>query len=162
MTSLVESPSELIENVQNALLQHEQADIQIEHVFTPGLYTRICRIPAGTLLVSAIHRSEHPFVVLEGKCRVFSENEGPVIYQAPYQGVTQPGTKRIIYTESAVTWLTFHATHLTDPLEIGKHIIEPESATEGHLPSWMQDALTYPNQHLTTTSSWHGSQSPPQ
>ena len=46
--------------------------------------------------------------------------------KAPYHGITEPGTKRVIYAETDCVWVTYHPTHLTDVNEIEQEILEPE------------------------------------
>lgn len=100
------------------------ADIRSSHVFTPGLYIRGCRIPKDTLLVTEIHRTTHPFVVTEGIVHVWTENEGAVRIEAPYHGITTPGTRRVIFTETDTVWTTYHVTEETDVEKIGAEILE--------------------------------------
>jgi hypothetical protein len=64
-------------------------------------------MPAGTLLTSKIHKTEHPFIVSKGKLNVFLNGEMQYI-EAPYSGVTKPGTRRVIYILEDCIWTTFH------------------------------------------------------
>ncbi|QJE99133.1 hypothetical protein [Luteolibacter luteus] len=124
------------------MVEQPPADIRARHLFTPGLYTRGCRIPRHTLLVTEQHLTEHPFIITEGTAWVWSENEGVVIYQAPHIGVTKPGTRRVIWTETEVMWTTFHATEETDVEQIGRTIlaeVENPLLPDGHpgLHAWL-------------------------
>jgi hypothetical protein len=78
------------------------------HRFLPGLYAREILMPAGTLLTSKIHNTEHPYVVLSGRVRVFVPGEGVVILEAGHVGITKPGTKRLLFIEEDCRWITFH------------------------------------------------------
>lgn len=102
-------------------------DIQVTHAFTPGLYIRTCRIPAGALLTSMMHRTEHPFVITEGRIRVISEHEPSVTYQAPHHGITKPGTRRMLFAEEETVWTTYHVTDETDVEKIGEQILAPNT-----------------------------------
>jgi hypothetical protein len=42
------------------------------------------------------------------------DGEKIVTYTAPYQGITKPGTKRILYNHTDVIWTTFHVSEETD------------------------------------------------
>lgn len=94
----------------------------VVHRFTPGLYIREIHIPAGTLLTTMTHKTEHPFVISKGRVRVTSETEGSVVYEAPYCGITQPGTRRALLAETDLVWTTFHVTDETDVEKIGEAI----------------------------------------
>lgn len=78
------------------------------HIFTPGLYTREIFIPAGTLLTSKIHATQHPFVISKGDVSVWTEATGTVRLKAPHTGITVPGTRRVIFTHEDTIWTTFH------------------------------------------------------
>lgn len=94
------------------------------HTFTPGMYVRELFLPAGSVNVSKIHRTEHPFVVLVGRVSVYSDNDGAQHIRAPYFGITRVGSRRLVVAHENTVWLTFHATDLKDVDEIEKMIIE--------------------------------------
>jgi hypothetical protein len=92
-----------------------QVEMPLKHTFTPGMYARQIFMPKGTLVISRIHKTEHPYVVTEGRARVWTEDNGVVDIKAPHFGVTKPGTCRVLYIVEDCTWTTFHATDETDP-----------------------------------------------
>lgn len=96
--------------------------------FTPGLYSRTIFMPAGSVVVSRIHKTEHQFVVSQGDCLVYSPNTGPVRIRAPHMGITKPGTHRVLVMLADTIWTTFHATDLTDLKELDEALLEPVSA----------------------------------
>ena len=114
-----------IDEMEAAIAANGAAECPVVHRFTPGMYIREILIPAGTLGTSMEHRTEHPFVISQGTVYVMSENEGKVIYTAPHCGITKPGTRRVLYAETDVIWITFHATEETDVDKIGEAILEP-------------------------------------
>lgn len=77
------------------------------HRFTPGLYIREIQMPEGSLIVSKIHDTEHPFIVSKGKVSVMTE-DNEIIIEAPYTGITKPGTRRSLYCHTDVVWTTIH------------------------------------------------------
>lgn len=115
--------------------------IEIVHRFTPGLYTRECRMQAGHLFISKIHKSEHPFVISAGDVSVF-EGEKARRLTAPHTGVTLPGTRRILITHAFTIWTTFHVTSKTDPVEVERDIIEEREnlLLSGHAPEQLRGA----------------------
>ncbi len=82
----------------------------LEHIFTPGLYTRKITMPAYSRFTSSIHQSTHPFFVLKGKLSVFSEIDGVQHIEAPYNGITKPGTRRVLQIHEETIWITSHVT----------------------------------------------------
>lgn len=91
----------------------EPATEELEHVHTPGLYGRKWSSKAGTMCITAEHKVEHQFVILNGVVSVgIITPDGVVwekeIYEAGKNGITKPGTRRIIYLWSDTTWMTFH------------------------------------------------------
>lgn len=99
-----------ISRQENAIDRHDdQGPVKLRHTFTPGLYTREIFMPKGALVVSRIHLFEHPFVVSQGKVSVF-DGEQVVTIHGHYQGITKPGTKRLLYCHEDTIWTTFHVT----------------------------------------------------
>jgi len=94
----------------------------LTHQFINGLYVRMVHMPAGMVVTTKIHKVRHPFFVMFGKCRVMTE-EGTVEIHAPYQGVTEPGTKRLIHVLEDCVWYTVHATDKTTPEEVEEEVI---------------------------------------
>jgi len=100
-------------------------DCPLNHIFTKGLYTRTIHMPEGTLIVSKIHKTEHPYFMLQGKALVWTENQGVVEIAAPFVGVTQPGTRRVLFIKEASIWCTTHEWLEGETLEdIENRIIE--------------------------------------
>ena len=110
--------------------------LPLVHRFTPGLYAREITMPAGTLITSRIHRTEHMFVVSKGRVSVWADGAWQLI-EAPHTGVTKPGTRRVLYIHDDCVWTTFHATPHTTPEAVEEEIIAPHG---GHLAD-VQEAL---------------------
>lgn len=100
----------------------------LTHRFTPGLYTREIFMPAGSLITSKIHNTEHPYVISKGVVSVFTDEDGEVLLKAPHCGITKPGTRRVLYIHEDCVWLTFHPCVDGETVEaIEKRIIEPHN-----------------------------------
>lgn len=98
-------------------------DSKLTHRFV-RLYIRTIEMKRGTVWSTKIHKTRHPFEISKGRVAVWTELDGWQRYQAPYSGVTEPGTKRFIVVEEDCTWSTFHETDKTDIAEIEKDIIQ--------------------------------------
>ncbi len=101
----------------------EQASFVNAHSFCPGVYARTIFMHAGAVLTSRIHKTQHFFVVSKGRCTVVDSHGTELHIEAPYMGVTMPGTKRALRIHEDTIWTTFHATDLTDVAEIEKAIL---------------------------------------
>lgn len=113
-----------IDALEAGLAQFPAAEMPVVHRFTPGLYIREIHIPAGTLLTSMEHKTRHPFVISKGRIGVRSGTE-EIIYEAPYTGITEPGTRRVLYAFEDTIWTTFHVTGHTDVEKIAADILAP-------------------------------------
>ena len=78
------------------------------HKFTDGMYIREIFMPAGSLITSKIHKTEHPYVVSYGKTAVSIDGKDWHEITAPYTGITYPGTRRVLYILEDCIWTTFH------------------------------------------------------
>lgn len=94
----------------------------VKHSYGDGCYIREIFMPAGTLIVSKIHKSAHPYFVLKGKALVGTET-GVVEITAPYWGMTLTGTKRALFIQEDMIWITVHVTKETELEKIEKEII---------------------------------------
>lgn len=84
-------------------------ELPLKHIFTPGLYCRQIFMPKGALLTSRIHLTEHPYFVLEGVVSVWDDADGWVLKKARDEGITKPGTRRILLIHEDCVWMTCHA-----------------------------------------------------
>ena len=94
----------------------------VQHSFADGCYIRQIFNPAGQLIVTKIHKKKHPFFLMVGEMSVLTE-EGVEYLKAPYFSVTEPGTKRFIYTHTDCIFVTVHATEETDIKKIEEEVI---------------------------------------
>ena len=94
----------------------------LKHSFADGCYIREIFNPAGELIVTKIHKQKHCFFLIKGKMSILTEN-GVEHIEAPYHGITVPGTKRVIYAHTDCIFITVHATKHTDIDIIEKEII---------------------------------------
>lgn len=94
----------------------------LAHLFGHGVYVRECRLPAGMLLTTKIHKKDHPYFVLEGKARVLDE-AGVHEVTAPCYGMTKAGTKRLILVLEDLLWVTVHGTRKKTLEAIEKDVI---------------------------------------
>jgi hypothetical protein len=116
-----------------------QVNCPLVHRFTTGMYIREIHMPAGIVVTSRIHKTQHPFVITKGVCEVVKEDGTHEVLKAPYTGITEAGTRRVLLIHEDTVWTTFHNTDKTDPVEIEEDItytdnpLLPEGFRQGYL-----------------------------
>lgn len=128
---------ECAEAVQQKVGELPQIDLPIFHHFAPNVYMRQMDAPAGAIVVSKMHRTEHMNILLKGSLSVITEH-GIEYLKAPLILKSDAGTKRIGYFHEDSTWVTVHPTELTDLEEIEAQVIVPESEIQEFLKSLPQ------------------------
>ena len=115
-----------ITKLEEKMRKHHAVSIDdycpLKHTFGEGYLIREINTPAGELIITKIHKQNHPFFLLKGKCSVLTE-DGVKYMEAPYYGITSVGTKRIIYCHTDVVWVCVHITESTDIEKIEEDII---------------------------------------
>lgn len=122
----------MIDRLEVEMIRKPAVELPVEHRFTNatpgrpggGVYCRTIFMPAGTLLTSKIHKTQHQYFILRGKVSVWTEFEGWVTLEAPHHGTTEPNTRRVLYIHEDTTWTTCHPTDETDVAKIEADIIE--------------------------------------
>lgn len=92
------------------------------HSFADGQYIREIYNPADAIIITKIHKKNHPFFLLEGKMTIITLEE-TITIEAPHYGVTKAGTKRIIYTHEPCRFVTVHRTDSTSISEIEEEVV---------------------------------------
>lgn len=102
--------NEAIDKLESMLLQRFPGiDCPLEHTFMPGLYMRQIFMPKGSKITSKIHKHRHPFFVLKGSVKVWLDGHGWQLIQAPYKGITESGTRRVLDVLEDTIWVTVHS-----------------------------------------------------
>lgn len=129
-----ETSSEIAHNIRDKIMSVEKWISQmpgakfgddcgpLRHSFTDDCYIREILMPAGMFISSKIHKTQHPYFVMVGDVSVLTE-DGVVRIKAPYAGITEIGTKRILYTHEDTIWITVHVTKEKDLKKIEEEVI---------------------------------------
>ena len=88
----------------------------LKHWLAPGVYAREIHLPAGTVVVGKIHRHRHFNIISKGRITCYTEF-GLETHNAPSSFISEPGTKRVVYTHEDAIWTTIHSTP-TDETDI--------------------------------------------
>jgi len=115
-----------ITKLEKKMREHNEAKIgdahPLKHTFGEGYLLREINTPAGELIITKIHKQNHPFFLLKGKCSILTENEVKHV-EAPYYAITNIGTKRVVYCHTDVVWVCVHITESTEIKDIEEDII---------------------------------------
>ena len=99
---------ECIDALEAWMHEFPPLECRLIHTRTPGLYVRTILMPVGSLITSMTHSSQHPFHILAGTAYVWCAGRWERL-SAPTQGITMPGTRRVLYIEQDCIWATMHA-----------------------------------------------------
>lgn len=118
-------PDTKIDILEAAIRLHlELIEPEPVHIFSNGLYCRELTIPAGALIVGAVHKTQHVVVVSAGTITVWSEERGLDTITAPYTYVSEPGARRVAFALEDTVWTTFHPTTETDLDALERQLVE--------------------------------------
>lgn len=102
-----------VDALESSLRSVPQVDCPVRNYFAPGLYAREIRIPAGTVLTGAIHKTENLAVLSAGRLRLVTD-DGTVEISAPYTLTVRPGQKNCALALEDAVWTNFFPTDETD------------------------------------------------
>jgi len=104
---------------------------EVYHHFAPGVYLRELVVPAGTVLVGKLHKTQHFLLITRGRIQCKTD-DGMTELVAGDIVTTHPGTKRVLLAYEDSVMVTVHVTNSTDLAQIEAEVIEPElPAIEG-------------------------------
>ncbi len=93
----------------NGTKEHEEL-FPTKHDLKDGLYTREVSMPQGSLVVSYIHKQNHPSFFLKGEMSILTDTGEVERIKAPMKVMTELGTQRVAYMHSDVTWVCVYKT----------------------------------------------------
>lgn len=114
-----------IQRLENAMRAFDPLILEPKHHFGPGVYLRELFLPAGTLAVGKMHKTEHLSVLAQGELSVWTE-AGMRHLTAPAVLHSFPGCKRVAYAHQDSTFICVHVTPETDLGKLEDALIMPE------------------------------------
>jgi hypothetical protein len=106
---IIRENDDRLDELEVAMLENcEPVHCLTTHMFTDGMYIREIFMPAGSLITSKVHKTEHPYIVSYGKVAVSIDGNDWIEITAPYTNITKPGTRRVLYILEDCIWTTFH------------------------------------------------------
>lgn len=131
---------EVVKHFQKEMLKSigtneiEKVEPPVLHHFGPDIYMRQMDAPAGMLVISKMHSTEHFNILLKGAVSLITEDGVKTIY-APSIMLSKAGTKRIGYFHEDSSWLTIHPTNETDTEILEEQLTIPEEKIDEFLNS---------------------------
>jgi len=99
-----------------------QATCPVTHHLENGLYTREVFMPAGMLVVSFIHKQNHPSFFMSGEMSLLMDTGEVKRVKAPMVVHTEVGTQRVAYIHEDVTWTCVYRTDAETVEEAEKEV----------------------------------------
>ena len=116
---------------------------ETEHYFAGGMYCRVVREAAGTLVVGKKHKKAHFYIIVEGAIAVVQNGAERKVYEAPSIIVSNPGTQRALFILEDSVFLTVHRTDKTDLDEIEAEQIESDQLALFDSHNQLKESLTW-------------------
>ena len=116
-----------VDALQKELSALPQYEPKTKHYFHGGMYCREVFRHAGVLVVGAVHKKEHFYLIVSGTV-VITDGEGNVQEViGPHLFQSNPGTKRAVYAITDTTCMTFHVVTSNTVEEAETELIEVET-----------------------------------
>lgn len=94
----------------------------LKHDLNNGLYTREVFMPKGSVVVSFIHKQDHPSFVLEGDASVLLDDGSIVRYKQGDKIMTKTGTQRVLFMHEDTRWVCVYRTDAKTVSEAEKDV----------------------------------------
>lgn len=130
--------TDAISRVDGAVMHHTDAMQErcpIKHTIKDGLYTREIFMPKGELVVSFIHKKNHPSFFMKGEMTIMNDTGELQRIKAPMVVQTEVGTQRVAVMHEDCIWVDVYRTdeknveeaendvYTQNYLELPQHII---------------------------------------
>jgi len=115
-----------VDALQDELSKLPQYEPETKHYFHGGMYCREVFRHAGVLVVGAVHKKEHFYLIVSGTVAI-TDGEGNVQeVTGPHLFQSKPGTKRAVYAITDTLCMTFHAIEATTVKEAEAELVEAD------------------------------------
>lgn len=113
-----------VDALQAALSTLPQYEPKTTHYFHGGMYCREVWRDANVLVVGAVHRKEHFYVIASGIALITDGDAEPKRVTGPAVIRSNPGTKRAVLSLTPLTCLTFHVCEAKTVAEAEAELVE--------------------------------------
>ena len=123
--------------IQKELSKLPQYTPKTEHFFHGGMYCRKVYRDADVLIIGAVHKKEHFYVVASGTVAVTDGASKAVEITGPAVILSKPGTKRAVLSITEAVCMTFHKTDAATVEEAEAELVEEDPGSmflPGNIP----------------------------
>ena len=117
---------EKISFLVNEMSAIPQVDCPLKHYFAPGIYVREIFMPAGSVVIGKIHKTEHFNIIQKGCVTLHNADGSKEILTGPLTFVSKPGVQKVLYIHEDTIWSTVHKTENKDIESLEAELIEPD------------------------------------
>jgi hypothetical protein len=100
-----------------------QYEPDTKHYFHGGMYCREVFREAGILIVGAVHKKEHFYLIVSGTVAI-TNDDGVQEVTGPYLFSSKPGTKRAVYAVTDALCMTFHRVEASNVEDAEAELVE--------------------------------------
>jgi hypothetical protein len=117
---------EYIAGIAREMAKCPQTECPVVHRFAPGVYLREIYMPAGTIVIGKIHKTEHFNILIKGACVIRHDDGRSEELRAPMTFVSKAGVQKVLHILEDMIWQTVHVTPETDLVKLEAELIEPQ------------------------------------
>jgi hypothetical protein len=114
-----------VKALQVELSKLPQYEPETKHYFHGGMYCREVFRHAGVLVVGAVHKKEHFYLIVSGTVAITMDDTVQEV-TGPHLFLSKPGTKRAVYAMTDALCMTFHAIEAKTVEEAEAELVEAE------------------------------------
>jgi hypothetical protein len=100
-----------------------QYEPDTKHYFHGGMYCREVFREADVLIVGAVHKKEHFYLIVSGTVAITTD-DGVQEVTGPYLFSSKPGTKRAVYAITDALCMTFHRVESSNVEDAEAELVE--------------------------------------
>jgi hypothetical protein len=116
-----------VELLQQELAKLPQYEPETKHYFHGGMYCREVFRHAGVLVVGAVHKKEHFYMIVSGTVAITDGDGNVQEVTGPHLFQSKPGTKRAVYAVTDALCMTIHATEASTIEEAEATLVEVDA-----------------------------------
>jgi len=115
-----------VKALQDEVSKLPQYEPETKHYFHGGMYCREVFRHAGVLVIGAVHKKEHLYLIVSGTVQITDGKGSAQEVTGPHLFKSKPGTKRAVYAVTDTLCMTFHATEAQTVEEAEAELVEAD------------------------------------